>query len=83
MAKPVAPGFIFSSFEEMKICSISVAPIPSMIFNPVASYQSCQTFNGKVSPADTHFRRLEISKSLTFVVIIRQAVGAVKQIVTL
>src|SRR6478672_3789092 len=83
MATPVAPGFILFSLDEMKMCSISVAPIPSMIFNPVALYQSSQTFNGKVSPAETHLRRLEISKSATLVVIIRQAVGAVKQMVIL
>ena len=36
-ARPVEPGRISSSADEMKMCSISVLPIPSMIFTPVAS----------------------------------------------
>src|SRR5574343_2762 len=83
MATPVAPGFMLLVFEDIKICNISVAPIPSMIFNPVASYQSCHTLSGNVSPAETHLRKLEMLKSLTLVVMIRQAVGAVKQMVIL
>src|SRR5690606_35456230 len=54
-----------------------------MIFSPVALYQSSQIFNGSVSPAEIHFLKLEISYSLAFSVRIRQAVGAVKQIVIL
>lgn len=66
-----------SSLDEMKICSISVAPIPSIIFNPVASYQSCQTLRGKVSPAETHFFKLETLNSSSFKVKTLQAVGGI------
>src|SRR5690606_31103010 len=67
----------------MKICSISVAPIPSMIFKPVVLYQSSQIFSGSVSPAEIHFRKLDLSLSFDFSVRILQAVGAVKQMVIL
>jgi hypothetical protein len=37
MAFPVAPGFIVASLDDIKICNISVAPIPSIIFTSLSS----------------------------------------------
>jgi hypothetical protein len=47
----------------MKICSISVAPIPSMISRPVAACQASNVPLGSASPADTHLRSEEMSCS--------------------
>ena len=63
------------------MCSISVAPMPSMILSPVAFFHPSNTLRGSVSPADTHFLRLETSAPSSIAVIARYAVGAVKQIV--
>ena len=43
---------------EMKMCSISVAPMPSMIARPVACLKASKVAAGSVSPAETHLRRL-------------------------
>ena len=40
----------------MKMCSISVDPIPSMMRMPVFSYQASDTPAGSGSPAETHVR---------------------------
>ena len=45
-----------SSAAEMKMCSSSVAPIPSMILTPVAACQARQVSAGSVSPAETQRR---------------------------
>ena len=37
----------------MKMCSSSVAPIPSMIVRPVASRQAVKVDSGNASPAET------------------------------
>ena len=42
-----------SPAAEMKMCSISVAPIPSMIRTPVASRNACHVAAGRCSPAET------------------------------
>ena len=65
----------------MKMCSISVAPIPSISLIPVASCQACQVGLGNVSPADTHTRKLSRSPGCRSPSIARYAVGAVKQTV--
>ena len=44
------------------MCSISVAPMPSMISMPVASCQASKVAFGSVSPAETHLRSDEMSK---------------------
>jgi hypothetical protein len=54
---PVAPGRIASSGAEMKMCSISVAPMPSISFSPVAACQASKVAFGRASPAETHFSR--------------------------
>ena len=41
---------------EMKMCIISVAPIPSTMPIPVASFQACQVEAGRCSPAETQVR---------------------------
>ena len=38
------------------MCSISVAPMPSIISMPVASFQSVRVAAGSTSPAETHLR---------------------------
>jgi hypothetical protein len=38
---------------EMKMCIISVAPMPSTMARPVASRQACQVAAGRCSPAET------------------------------
>ena len=38
--------------------NISVAPMPSIISMPVASFHSWRVASGSASPADTHLRRL-------------------------
>ena len=45
------------------MCSISVAPMPSMISMPVASFHSLRVAAGSASPADTHLRRLDRSNA--------------------
>ena len=45
-----------SSAEEMKMCSISVEPMPSMIFSPVRSWNACQVAAESGSPALTQRR---------------------------
>jgi hypothetical protein len=45
----------------MKMCSISVAPMPSMIRMPVAARQASNVALGSASPADTHLRSEEMS----------------------
>src|SRR5512140_81121 len=54
-----------------------------MILIPVAFFHPSKTDNGSVSPADTHFLRLDTSWPSSIPVIARYAVGAVKQIVGL
>jgi hypothetical protein len=49
----------------MKMCSISVAPMPSMILIPVASSQASNVARGNVSPADTHLRKLDMSRPVS------------------
>ena len=66
----------------MNTCSISVAPMPSTNACPVAACQACQVGSGRVSPAETHTRRLDRSTSPTIGSIARYAVGAVKRQVT-
>ncbi len=63
------------------MCSISVAPMPSISTIPVASCQACQVGFGSVSPADTQMRRLSKSPGCRSASIARYAVGAVKQTV--
>ncbi|MNL69173.1 hypothetical protein D3C87_1939970 [compost metagenome] len=46
---------------EMKMCSISVAPMPSRIGRPVFFTQSSKTGAGSVSPAETATRSEERS----------------------
>jgi hypothetical protein len=58
---PVAPGRISSPEALMKMCSISVEPMPSMMRMPVFSCQASKVGRGSVSPAETHSRRLEMS----------------------
>ncbi len=45
------------SAAPMKMCSISVEPMPSMIEMPVASRKSSHTDLGRCSPAEMHRRR--------------------------
>jgi hypothetical protein len=61
----------------MKMCSISVAPMPSMISMPVASFHSARVAAGSASPADTHLRRLDRSWPCASPAIARYEVGAV------
>ena len=64
---PLAAGYDISSLRksvsaaEMKMCSISVAPMPSIIRSPVACCQASRVASGSASPADTDFLRLEMS----------------------
>ena len=67
----------------MKICIISVAPMPSRIFRPVAFCHASNVAFGSASPAETHLRSEEMSCSASLPSIARYAVGAVKQIVAL
>ena len=55
--RPVEPGRMSSPAAEMKMCSISVAPMPSMISTPVASRNASHVAFGRCSPAETAFRR--------------------------
>ena len=66
----------------MKMCSISVLPMPSMISTPVASRNASQVAFGRCSPAETAFRRARSWSVLPAASIALYAVGAVKQIVT-
>ena len=43
----------------MKMCSISVAPIPSMMRSPVARSHASNVASGSASPAETHLRSVE------------------------
>ena len=79
---PVEPGLIWSSAAEMKICSSSVLPIPSMILTPVASWNACHTDAGSVSPADTGRRSPRSWLALPAASMARYAVGAVETTVT-
>ena len=60
---PVEPGRMSSPAALMKMWSISVEPMPSMILRPVARSQASKVGLGRVSPAETHFLRLARSKS--------------------
>ncbi len=53
----------WSPAAEMKICSISVAPMPSIIAKPQACRQLSRVATGRNSPADTLFFRLVKSYS--------------------
>ncbi len=64
------------------MCSISVDPIPSMIFTPVASLNACQTAPGRCSPAETAARSEDSRCADPPASIALYAVGAVKQTVT-
>ena len=55
-----------SSGEPMKMCNISVAPMPSRILMPVAFCQASKVAFGKVSPAETHLRSDETSCAASF-----------------
>ena len=80
---PVAPGRLVASSAEMKMCSSSVAPMPSISSIPVTSFQSDRVDAGNASPAETHLRRL-LSRSGTpcrASAIARYDVGAVNMIV--
>jgi len=50
---PVEPGLMSPSAAAMKMCSISVEPMPSMMARPVASRNSSHTDLGRCSPAET------------------------------
>jgi hypothetical protein len=63
----------------MKMCSISVAPMPSMMRRPVRWRQASKVGSGSGSPAETHLLRLERSHASALPCIIRYAVGEVKQ----
>jgi 2-aminobenzoate-CoA ligase len=78
--RPVDPGRMASPEAEMKMCSISVEPMPSMISTPVASRNASQTAFGRCSPAETAFR--SDGTVLPAASIALYAVGAVKQTVT-
>ena len=71
-----------SSAAEMKMCSISVAPMPSMMRSPVASWTSRQTDAGSASPAETARRRPASRSAWPAASIARYAVGAVNRTVT-
>jgi hypothetical protein len=77
----VAPGFECTSSDEMKMCSISVAPMPSMISMPVACFHCARVAAGSASPAETHLARLERSCALTCAAIARYDEGTVKHTV--
>ena len=47
----------------MKMCSISVVPMPSMMRTPVACSQASKVESGSDSPAETQSRRLDRSCS--------------------
>jgi len=57
--QPVVAGAASPKRLEMKMCSISVAPMPSRMGLPVFCTQSLNTGAGKVSPADTAARNDE------------------------
>src|SRR5260370_34908582 len=46
----------------MKICSISVEPIPSTISTPVRVFQARPISSGSASPAEVHSRRVSPSR---------------------
>jgi len=50
---------------EMKMWIISVAPMPSMMRMPVASYHASEVAFGSASPAEMQRRRLEMSRPPT------------------
>ena len=52
----MAPGRADASSCEMKMCSISVAPMPSISVRRVASNQASRVDVDSASPADTHLR---------------------------
>jgi hypothetical protein len=83
MGTPVAPGRTSSSAAEMKMCSISVDPMPSISAIPVASAKARQVASGRCSPADTARRKERSDAALPEASIARYPVGAVKQIETL
>ena len=53
---PVDPARASSGRDAMKMCSISVEPMPSMMRMPVRSNQASDMPAGSGSPADTHTR---------------------------
>ena len=55
--------------------------MPSRILMPVAASQASKVAFGKASPAETHLRSEEMSRSASFASIARYAVGAVKAMV--
>ena len=59
-----------SSRLEMKMCSISVAPMPSRIGLPVLFVHSSNTGAGSVSPAETAMRSDDRSapSSIAFII---------------
>ena len=61
---PVEPGLMSSSAAAMKMCSISVEPMPSMMARPVAWRKSSQTDLGRCSPAETQRRRFLHAEAL-------------------
>ena len=54
----MAPRRTSAPAAEMKMWNISVAPMPSSISMPVASFQSWRVASGRASPALTQMRRL-------------------------
>ncbi len=65
----------------MKMCSISVEPMPSIISMPVASFHSLRVAAGSASPADTHFVSDDRSWFFASAAIARYDVGAVNRTV--
>ncbi|MNQ08598.1 hypothetical protein D3C85_213980 [compost metagenome] len=57
----MAPRRMPSPVAEMKMCSISVAPMPSVMASPVAACHASRVASGSASPADTDKRRLRKS----------------------
>ena len=78
---PVAPGRTCASSCEMKMCSSSVEPMPSMMSMPVASFHNCRVAAGNASPAETHLRSERRSCCFTLGAIARYDVGAVNSTV--
>lgn len=54
----MAPGRTSAPALEMKMCIISVPPMPSVISMPLAAFQLWRVASGSASPADTLFFRL-------------------------
>ena len=63
------------------MCSISVAPMPSISPIPVAACQASQVAFGKASPAETQIRKLSRLPGRARPIRARYAVGAVKHTV--